>query len=317
MKRFIICLLFVLCPAARAQEKAEWRSWNKPIPPFRVIGNIYYVGANEITSFLITSPKGHILLDGGFKETAPQIEANIQKLGFKLRDVKVLINSQAHSDHAGGFAELKRATGARLLIAEGDADLVARGGHDDFAFGNSMTYPPAKVDGIIHEGEDVWVGDAVMSAHITPGHTKGCTTWTAKATENGHSYDVLFLCSVSAPGYKLVNNPKYPNIVEDYRETFRRLNQIHVDVFLGSHGSFFNLEEKRKAIGEGKPNPFVVPGEFTAFMKKAELSFNSQLDQQKADLGLSTTIYFNFKLPSMKPADTHQPTLAVADRARR
>jgi metallo-beta-lactamase class B len=284
MKRFVICLLFVLCPAARAQQKAEWRSWNQPVPPFHVIGNIYYVGANEITSFLITSPKGHILLDGGFKETAPQIEANIRKLGFKLRDVKVLINSQAHSDHAGGFAELKRATGARLLIAEGDAALIARGGHDDFAFGNSMIYPAAKVDGIVHEGEDVKVGEAVMSAHITPGHTKGCTTWTAKVKENGHTYDVLFLCSVSAPGYKLVNNPKYPNIVDDYRETFRRLNTMHVDVFLAAHGSMFNLDEKRHALAEGKPNPFIVPGEFATYMKKAEAGFNSQLAEQQATL---------------------------------
>jgi metallo-beta-lactamase class B len=282
MKRFLICLLLILCTATYAQQKAEWRSWNQPVPPFHLIGNIYYVGANEITSFLITSPKGHILLDGGFAETAPQIEANIQKLGFKLRDVRVLINSQAHSDHAGGFAELKRATGARFLIAQGDADLVARGGHDDFAFGNSMVYPAVKPDGIVHEGDDIKVGDAVISAHITPGHTKGCTTWTAKATDNGKTYDVLFLCSVSAPGGKLVNNPKYPNIVDDYRETFRRLKKMNVDIFLASHGSMFNLEEKRRAIGEGKPSPFVVHGEFATFMDQAERNFEKQVAAQES-----------------------------------
>src|SRR3954468_11009783 len=158
MKKFVLLAVLVLSTCVLAQETAEWRSWNQPIPPFRVAGNIYYVGANEITSFLITSPQGHILLDGGFAETAPQIEANIEKLGFHLRDVKVLLNSQAHADHAGGFAELKRATAARLLIAPGDAELVARGGHDDFAFGNKMTYPATKPDGTFKDGEDVRVG---------------------------------------------------------------------------------------------------------------------------------------------------------------
>src|SRR3569832_2924946 len=135
MKRLLVVVLLVLCPTLRAHQKAEWRSWNQPVPPFHVIGNIYYVGANEITSFLITSPNGHILLDGGFAETAPQIEANIQKLGFKLLDVKVLINSQAHSDHAGGFAELKRATGVCLLFVVGVVVLVVCGGFVVFVFG--------------------------------------------------------------------------------------------------------------------------------------------------------------------------------------
>jgi metallo-beta-lactamase class B len=265
-----------------AQETAEWRSWNQPVPPFHVAGNIYYVGANEITSFLITSPQGHILLDGGFAETAPQIEANIEKLGFHLRDVKVLLNSQAHSDHAGGFAELKRVTGARLLIAPGDADLVARGGHDDFAFGNTMVYPATKPDGTFKDGEAIRVGEAVMVAHITPGHTRGCTTWTTKATEGGKSYDVTFLCSVSAPGYQLVKNAKYPNIVDDYRETFRRLKAMHTDIFLASHGSFFDLEHKRKAIEAGKPNPFILPGEFDSFLARSERGFNAQLAKQQA-----------------------------------
>jgi metallo-beta-lactamase class B len=282
MKKFVFVSL-ILSRFALAQETAEWRSWNQPVPPFHVAGNIYYVGANEITSFLITSPRGHILLDGGFAETAPQIEANIEKLGFHLRDVKVLLNSQAHSDHAGGFAELKRATGARLLIAPGDAELVARGGHDDFAFGNTMVYPATKPDGSFKDGEEIRVGDAVMVAHITPGHTRGCTTWTTKVVEGGKSYDVTFLCSVSAPGYKLVNNPKYPNIVDDYRETFRRLKAMHTDIFLASHGSFFDLEHKHEAIATGKPNPFIVPGEFDAFLARSERGFNAQLAKQQAE----------------------------------
>jgi metallo-beta-lactamase class B len=283
MNKLVLAAVLVLSTFALAQGTAEWRSWNQPVPPFRVTGNIYYVGANEITSFLITSPRGHILLDGGFAETAPQIEANIEKLGFNLRDVKVLLNSQAHSDHAGGFAELKRATGARLLIAPGDAELVAHGGHDDFAFGNTMIYPAIKPDGTFKDGEEIRVGDAAMVAHITSGHTRGCTTWTTRVAEGGKSYDVTFLCSVSAPGYKLVNNPKYPNIVDDYRETFRRLKAMHTDIFLGSHGSFFDLEQKRKAVAAGKPNPFIVPGEFDAFLERSERGFDAQLAKQQAE----------------------------------
>jgi metallo-beta-lactamase class B len=243
----------------------------------------YYVGANEIASYLITSPQGHILLDGGFAETAPQIEANIQKLGFKLGDVKILLNTQAHSDHAGGFAELKRATHARLLVARGDAELVERGGHKDFAFGDSMLYPAAKVDGSFSDGEVIRVGDAAMTAHITPGHTRGCTTWTTTVTDGGKKYNVTFLCSVSAPGYKLVNNAAYPNIVSDYRKSFQRLRAMPTDIFLASHGQFFHLEKKRKALGQSAANPFIVPGEFAAFLDRAEHDFSAQLAaQQKA-----------------------------------
>lgn len=282
MKLSLFAIVLLLSSLAAAQQTAEWRSWNQPVEPFRIAGNIYYVGANEIASYLITSPQGHILVDGGFVETAPLIERNVEKLGFHLRDIKIMVNTQAHSDHAGGFAELKRATGAHLLIASGDFDLIARGGHNDFAFGDSMTYPAIKPDGVIKDGEDVRVGSASLTAHVTPGHTRGCTTWTTKVSEGQKTYDVTVLCSVSAPGYKLVNNAAYPNIVDDFHATFRRLHAIHTEIFLASHGSAFHLDEKRKALREGQPNPFVDPAEWNAYLDRSEKSFEEQLKKQQA-----------------------------------
>src|SRR4051812_39216478 len=170
----VLSLLLLLCTGAAAQSDPTWRSWNQPVEPFRVIGNIYYVGASEVTSFLITSPKGHILLDGGFAETAPQIRDNIRKLGFKVEDVKYLINSHSHADHAAGLAELKRITGAELVASKADSELLARGGRDDFAWGDKMLFPAVKSDHTIANAESLELGGVRLVAHITPGHTKGC-----------------------------------------------------------------------------------------------------------------------------------------------
>ena len=159
---------------------ATKRGGQEPAEPFRIAGNLYYVGAIEITSYLITTSEGHFLLDGGFVETAPQIEHNIAQLGFKLTDVKFLLNSHAHYDHAGGLAELKKVTGAKFLASEGDAPLLRSGGHGDFRFGDTLTFPPIEPDQIVHDGESIQLGNQRMIAHLTPGHTKGCTTWTTK-----------------------------------------------------------------------------------------------------------------------------------------
>lgn len=284
MKQTVIVFLIVLAlgGACVAQASAEWRSWNQPVEPFRIAGNLYYVGANEITSYLVTSPSGHILIDGGFAETAPQIERNIEKLGFKVTDIRILLNSHSHADHAGGLAELKRRTGAKLLISEADAIQIERGGHSDPAFGDKYLFPAATVDGRLKDGEHVRVGNIDLTAHITPGHTKGCTTWTTTVEENGKKYEAAVLCSVSSPDYKLVGNQQYPNIVEDFQSTFRRLEAMHPDIFLGAHGGMFHLEEKRAAMGAGKPNPFVVPGEWERFLQKAQRDFEAKLKQQRS-----------------------------------
>jgi metallo-beta-lactamase class B len=190
-----LLLLACLTAPASAQRDATSRAWNQPAEPFRILGNVYYVGANEITSFLITTPQGHILLDGGFVETVPIIRRNVEKLGFRLADVKILINSHAHLDHAGGLAELQRLTGARLLASAADAPLLASGGRGDPLFGDELTFPPVKPAGHAGDGESVTLGGVRVVAHLTPGHTPGCTTWTLQADDEGARRDVVFVCS--------------------------------------------------------------------------------------------------------------------------
>ena len=283
MKLVSTAILFLVSTTlVFAQADPESRSWNQPVEPFRIAGNIYYVGANEITSFLITSPQGHILLDGGFVESAPQIRDNIQKLGFKLSDVKYLLNSQAHYDHAAGLAQLKRWTGAKFVVSQGDSAEAAAGGKGDFAWGDKFQYEPINSDRIIRDGEKVEVGSAVMTAHITPGHTKGCTTWTTQVNENGRTLNVVFICSTTAPGYQLVKNSNYPNIAEDFRNTFKKLRALPCDILLGAHGSIFDLNRKRRVMQSKKgTNPFVDPSEYKAYLDQSQAAFEAQLKKQQ------------------------------------
>jgi len=265
-----------------AQQSESDRASNQPLKPFRVIGNVYYVGASEVTSFLITGSAGHILLDAGFAETAPQIEQNIAALGFRLADVKILLNSQAHFDHAGGLAKLKQSTGARLIASAADAEQIARGGKSDFAFGDRLTYEPLTADRIVADNESINLGDTKMTARLTPGHTKGCTTWTMSVDENNKSYQVVFLGGVTIPGYKLAGNAQYPNIAEDYARSFALLKQLPCDVFLGAHGSYFGLQKKLPHLGE-TPNPFIDPDGYRRHIEEFERSFHEQLDRERGE----------------------------------
>jgi metallo-beta-lactamase class B len=283
---FFIAPFFIECRNARAQADENFRSWNQPVKPFRIIGNVYYVGASDITSFLIATPEGHILLDSGFAETVPQIRQNIKTLGFRLEDVKFLINSHAHIDHAGGLAELKELTKARLLASAADAALLANGGKGDFGLvGDRFSFKPVKADRILRDGDKVKLGGTILTARLTPGHTKGCTTWTMKVSEKGRNYNVVFVGSISAPGYRLIDNAAYPNIVADYEQTFRRLKKLPADIFLGSHGRFFGLQEKIKLLAQNSDqNPFVDPNGYKDYLERAEKDFRAQLkEQQKKD----------------------------------
>lgn len=265
---------------ARAQSTAEYRAWNQPIKPLHLIGNIYYVGATEVSSFLITAPEGDILLDGGFAETAPQILANIKTLGFDPRDVKILINSHAHFDHAAGLAALKRATGAKLVVSKPDSALIARGGHGDFAWGDQLTFEPVVADHTVHDGETITLGSTTIVAHITPGHTRGCTTWTTTVDDAGVKRDVVFACSFSAPGYQLVENKKYPTIREDFQRSFAIMRSLPCDVLLAPHGSIFHLKEKIARLGT-TPNPFVDPAECKAYVDESEKAFDAKVLEQR------------------------------------
>ena len=230
--RFLAFLLFPFTVFAQLSETE--RAWNRPVEPFRIAGNIYYVGAADLSSFLITTPKGHILIDSGMLETVPNISSNIAKLGFKLKDVKVIINSHAHYDHAGGLAELKRITKAKLYASEPDAELLGRGGKGDPNFGDKYPFEAVKADRTFRDGWKFSLGGTTMTANVTPGHTKGCTSWTTDVIDNGKRLKAIFVCSVTAPGYKLVGNTKYPDIVGDFENTYKRMRALTIDRTIGS-----------------------------------------------------------------------------------
>ncbi|MFL6275500.1 MAG: subclass B3 metallo-beta-lactamase [Blastocatellia bacterium] len=281
-----LLLVFALSGSLAAQRDETSRSWNRPVKPFRIIGNIYYVGAYEVSAFLITSPQGHILLDSGFAETVPQIRGNVKQLGFKLEDVRLLINGHAHYDHAGGLAELKALTGAKLAASEADAAQLAIGDRGDFQWGDALAFAPVKADRILHDGDTVEVGGVWLVAHLTPGHTKGNTTWTMEVKDGGKTYNVVFIGSTSAPDYKLVNNAKYPKIVADYQRTFRVLESLPCDVFLGPHGSMFGLLDKMAKREQGAAaNPFIDPQGYRQFVEESKKSFYEQLKAQQATKG--------------------------------
>jgi metallo-beta-lactamase class B len=270
-------------PRLAAQADPTSRSRNQPVAPYRIAGNLYYVGANEITSFLIATDRGLIVLDGGFVETAPQIRDNIARLGFSPRDVKILLNSHAHFDHAGGLAQLKAWTGARLAASAADAPLLARGGRGDPFFGDSLPFPPVAADRIVRDREAVTLGNATLVAHLTPGHTAGCTTWTTQVTDGGRRLDVVFVCSASVlAGYRLIDRPTYPGIAEDYNRTFATLAALPCDVFLGSHASFYGGLDKARRLREGaSPNPFIDPQGYRAYAAQAEAAFRERLAAER------------------------------------
>ena len=280
--RLGLALLLFAAGNLYAQKSDEDREKNQPIPPFRIIGNIYYVGAKEISSFLITTPAGHVVIDGGFAETAPQIEANIAQLGFRLADVKILLNSHAHFDHAGGLAELKEKTGAKFMAMKEDVDVLARGGRDDFFFGDRLLFAPIKADRELGDGDKVELGGMTLGARLTPGHTKGCTTWLTTVEDGGRKFDVVFVGSTSVPGYRLLGNAKYPTMKDDYAKTFALMKKLPCDVFLGSHGSFFGLIKKAGTLAQKPPrNPFIDPDGYREYLDWSERAFREQLAREE------------------------------------
>ncbi len=281
---FLLAILMAIPGAALAQAPPQsqandlLKTMNQPVAPFHIIANIYYVGASDIACYLIVTPAGDILLDGGFVETAPQIEANIQTLGFKLADVKFILNSHAHLDHAGGIPEMKHATGAKFVAMDGDVPALTAG----------TSFPAATPDRVIHDGDTVTLGGVTMTAHLTPGHTRGCTTWTMVARDGDKQYNVVFVGSATVlPQYKLINRPgspaTYPAIEADYEKTFRVLRSLPCDVFLASHGSFYSLVDKRGVMSK-KPaqNPFIDPWGYQAYILRAEGVFQKELQSEQA-----------------------------------
>ena len=266
-------LLFIALGAARMAAQDPHAAFNKPFPPFKVMDNIYFVGTEDLGSFLITTPAGHILINSDFETTVPQIRAGVEKLGFKFTDIKILLGSHAHGDHMEGDALVKELTGAQVVVMDQDVPALSR---------MTPQGKPHPMDRVIHDGEEVKLGGVTLVAHLTPGHTKGCTTWTLKAQDMGKTYNVVILGSIGVnPGYILVNNKDYPQIADDYVRGFKVLRALPCDVFLGSHSRFYGMPEKYAKLKDGGPNPFIDPSGYRAHLDLQEKNFKEKLAEQQ------------------------------------
>jgi metallo-beta-lactamase class B len=254
----------------------------KPVAPFRILGNLHYVGASGVSAFLLTTPAGHVLLDSGPVEMLPMLERNIEALGFRLADVKLLLNSHAHYDHCGAFAEVRRRTGARILASDADAEQMKRGGLGDFAYGDDYHFEAFTPDGRVQDGERVQLGDVSLLATLTPGHTRGCTTWSTRIEDGGTARDVVFLCGLVVSPFKLTNNPVYPAVAEDERRSIARVRALKADVFLAAHGFWFDLTGKAKRLARSRvPNPFIDPGALGRHLAEVEKDLDEALAAQE------------------------------------
>jgi len=273
MKTVPALAITVLATATIAQTDTSWR---QPFDPVKIVGNIYYVGTRGLSSFLVVTPAGGIIIDSGERESVPFIRANVERLGFRLSDVKILLAGHAHFDHVGGHAELQRLTGAQVIVMDADRDALASG-TDRSALGGTG-WQPVKVDRVIKDNDTVTLGGVTLTAHLTPGHTQGCTTWTMAAVENDRRYHVALVCSVTInDGVRLVGNARVPAIADHYARTFRLLRDLKPDVFVAEHGGVFGLEEKAARAAAGGANPFVDPDGYRRFVERSERAYLTQL----------------------------------------
>ena len=275
-------LILMAAGAAQAKPFDDARpGWNKPMTPFRVIGNIYDVGPAGVAVYLIVTAKGDILTDGGLPEGVAQVEQNITSLGFKLRDVKILLNSHAHFDHSGSLAQIKADSGAKLYASAADTPIL-QSGHIDFGPCAEVDAPPVKVDHVVREGSKVSLGGVTLTAHMTPGHTPGATTWTTTVKDGSVSHSVMFFSSITTGGNPLVNNAAWPGIADAYRATFAKMKTMKTDVFLAPHGDQMDLDARLAALKPGAPNPFVDPDELPKIMAIMRERFDQELAKQQA-----------------------------------
>jgi metallo-beta-lactamase class B len=261
--------------------KILFDSWRAPVPPRHIIGNIYYVGAIGVSSFLITTPQGHILLDSGLEDTVPIIEKGVADLGFRVSDIKILLNSHGHSDHAGGMAKLRQHTGASVYASAAEAKMLETGDADNPNPADLFHYTPVHVDHVVTDLETVTLGGVTLTAHLTPGHTKGATTWTMDVTDEGHVYHVVFHSSASSPA-KLIGNAGYPNVVDDLEKSFATWKAMPCDIFFAPHGGQFAMAQKFERLAHGAtPNPFIDPAGWRAKLADEEKAFREQLESEK------------------------------------
>jgi metallo-beta-lactamase class B len=286
-KNVVNCLILgvFMLVASRLHAQAN-PAWTTPIAPFHIAGNLYYVGSQDLASYLIVTPQGNILINSSLTESVPLIRSSVERLGFKFNDIKVLLISHAHFDHDAGSAEVIKETGAKYMVMDGDVSVVESGGATDFAYAKD-TYPPAKVDRILHDGDTVVLGDTVLVAHKTAGHTRGCTTWTLKEKEAGRPLNVIIVGSWNVnPGWRLVDRPSqsasYPKIADDYRRTFALLETLPCDIFLGAHGAYFGMLAKLDRIKAGaQENVWIDPQGYRAAVAERKQAFEVELKRQE------------------------------------
>jgi len=274
--------VLLFCAKSSAQDD---RAWTRPFPPIRIAGNLYYVGSEDLASYLVVTPKGNILINSNLASSPALIRKSIETLGFRFADTKILLISHAHFDHCAGSAKIKQLTGAKYFVMTGDVAVVQSGGKADFQYGarKDLQYPPAKVDRILHDGDKVELGGVTLVAHKTAGHTKGTTTWTMDEAEGGKTLHVVIVGSPNVnPGYKLVANKTYPQIASDYRRQFQVLNALTCDIFLGAHGGYFDLKEKYSRFKNGGHDAFIDPNGYKQYVADREQAFEAELARQSA-----------------------------------
>lgn len=260
-------------------------SWMAPQQPFRIYGNTWYVGTRGISAVLITSPTGHVLIDVGVPDSVPLVEANIRRLGIKLRDIKWLLNSHAHCDHAGGMARLVKDTGAQVIASAGDVPLLERGGHDDPQFGDRFLFPPLRVTRKLVHGENLQLGNLTLTPHLTPGHTQGNTSWTWQSCEDQRCLNLAYVGSLSAPDYRLTGNQRYPHIVSDYEASFATVAALPCDIALAPHPGMVDFWERVATREQGKPDALINPALCRDYAKDSRESFEEKLAKQRAEAG--------------------------------
>ena len=281
----ITVLSIVLAVVLFTYKAPAQNDWTEPFPAFRIAGNLYYVGSKGLANYLITTPEGHILINSDMEENVPLIRKSIESLGFRFSHVKILLISHAHWDHNGASATIKKLTGAKYMVMDADVSVVESGGKTDFQYGNdpAQLYAPTSVDRVLRDGDEVKLGDTVVTARLTPGHTKGCTTWTMKVEDGSTTRDVVIVGSPNVnPGYKLVDNKLYPGITEDFEKTFAVLKSLSCDYFLGAHGSYFDLAAKYARMKGGAATAFIDPEGYKNFVADREQAFRNELAKQKA-----------------------------------
>lgn len=284
MPRFgILLLLLTFGVLLRAQISPDWTT---PRKPFRIAGNLYYVGSRDLAAYLVVTPAGNILINANLESSPPQIRASVESLGFRWADTRVLLNSQAHYDHAAGNAEVVRETGAKLMVMDGDAQAMETGDAHDFGGSDLHRFPAVHVARVLHDGDTVRLGETVLTAHKTAGHTRGCTTWTMQVMDEGHTRNVVIVGGFAAlSSYQLIDTPKrrasYPGILADFEHGFAVERGLPCDIFLGAHGGYFDMEEKLARLPKEGPSVWIDPQGYRQAIAEAEKSIQAMVAAQR------------------------------------